>query len=380
LSETPGETTQKPRRLAAFRPDVRAYATAAAVKAAWWGIAGRAARALARPLRAAPEGFTPSAEPPPPGLFRRAWREAFDKEAADIAAGLYPAMDDRPANPVGAVRRLADLIADARDVEARRQRRGAREVESEALAAYPAYYRQNFHFQSGGWFSSESARRYDGQVELLFVGAAGAMRRRALSLLARTWVRRDHRGLRVLDLACGAGAFLADLGATFPRAQLVGADLSSAYLAEARRAAPGAGLVQAKAEQLPFADASFDAVSAVYLFHELPPKVRKSVAREIARVLKPGGALTFADAVQEADEPRLARLLEAFPAYFHEPFFASYQRADLPALFAAAGLEPAGGDRAFLTKALLFEKPPDQLGRGLVMAQPEPYSHEFERG
>ena len=152
------------------------------------------------------------------------------------------------------------------------------------------------------------------------------MRRRALSLLAKAWRTRDHRGLAVLDLACGTGAFLSDLAVAFPRARLIGVDLSPAYLAEAHAAAPGAALVQAKAEQLPFADASLDAVTCVYLFHELPPKVRAAVAAEIARVLKPGGRFALANSIQPTDEPRLGRLLEAFPAYFHEPFFAELRR------------------------------------------------------
>ena len=48
--------------------------------------------------------------------------------------------------------------------------------------------------------------------------------------------------------------------------------------------------------------------------------------------------------------------MEAFPAYFHEPYYASYCTTDLPALFAAGGLTVRGKDRAFLTKAVLFEK------------------------
>jgi ubiquinone/menaquinone biosynthesis C-methylase UbiE len=160
----------------------------------------------------------------------------------------------------------------------------------------------------------------------------------------------------MLDLACGTGAFLSDLAVAFPRARLIGVDLSPAYLAESLAAAPSAVFAQAKAEQLPFADASLDAVSAVYLFHELPPKVRAAVAAEIARVLKPGGLLAFADSVQPDDEPRLARLLEVFPAYFHEPYYADYSRADLAALFAQAGLAERARDKAFLTKAVLYEK------------------------
>jgi ubiquinone/menaquinone biosynthesis C-methylase UbiE len=222
--------------------------------------------------------------------------------------------------------------------------------------AYPAYYRQNFHYQTGGWFTQDSARRYETQVEILFAGTAGAMRRRALALLAAAWKERDQRGLALLDLACGAGAFLRDLAQAFPRARLAGLDLSLAYLEEARRRSGTRALVQAKAERLPFADASLDAVTCVYLFHELPPRYRPVVAGEIARVLKPGGLLAFADSVQPDDEPRLARLLEVFPAYFHEPYYADYSRADLTALFAQAGLAERARDKAFLTKAVLYQK------------------------
>jgi ubiquinone/menaquinone biosynthesis C-methylase UbiE len=342
----------------AFAADRSIHVANSALKAAWWAGAAVALRAVARPSQAAPRNFTPSAEPPPPGFFRRAWMEALEKDAADVAAGLYPPMADRPAaRGGGQARETLDLFADARDVEARRRRRGGAEVRQDAPAgAYPTYYRQNFHYQSGGWLTPESARRYENQVEALFVGAAGAMRRRALSLLARAWRDRDHRGLAIVDLACGSGAFLENLAQTFPRARLVGVDLSAPYLAEARRRSGVGAVAVANAERLPLADASVDAVSCVYLFHELPPRVRPVVAAEIARVLKPGGHLAFADSIQPVDEPRLERMLEAFPAYFHEPFYGTYSQTDLAALFAGAGLRLAGEDRAFLTKAMLFEK------------------------
>ncbi|MGH7024774.1 MAG: class I SAM-dependent methyltransferase [Caulobacteraceae bacterium] len=342
----------------AFAIDRSAQAAGAAVKAAWWTAAGMAARSLARSGKTAPLGVAPTAEPAPPGFVRDAWREAFDKDRRDVALGLYPAMDDGPANPLRALNAALDLIADARVVEARRARNGAVEAREDAPspAAYPAYYRQNFHFQTGGWFTADSARRYEAQVEALFSGTAGAMRRRALALLAEAWRGRDHRGARIADIACGSGAFLKDLARTFPRARLFGVDLSFAYLAEARASSGVGALVQAKAERLPFADASLDAASCVYLFHELPGKVRPVIAAELARVLKPGGLLAFADSIQPVDEPRLERLLQVFPAYFHEPYYADYAAADLPALFAEVGLAERARDRAFLTKAILLEK------------------------
>ena len=84
-----------------------------------------------------------------------------------------------------------------------------------------------------------------------------------------------------------------------------------------------------------------------------PGGTTDAVARITASSLK---ELVITDSIQPTDEPRLARLLEAFPAYFHEPFYESYARSDLAALFGAGGLRPIGGDAAFLTKALLFEK------------------------
>jgi ubiquinone/menaquinone biosynthesis C-methylase UbiE len=342
----------------AFAPDRSLQAAGSAVKAAWWTLAGMAARKLAGSHRGDAPTAAPSAEPAPKGFVRRAWLEAFEKDRRDVARGLYPAMDDAPADPVKAALAFVDLLGDAREVEARRRRNGGAEARADAPpgSAYPAYYRQNFHFQTGGWFTAESARRYEGQVETLFAGTAGAMRRRALSLLAEAWRDRDHRNLAVADIACGSGSFLRDVTRTFPRAKVFGVDLSLAYLEETRARAGVAAVVQAQAEHLPFADGSLDAVSCIYLFHELPPRVRPLITAELARVLKPGGLLAFADSIQPTDEPRLERLLQVFPAYFHEPYYSDYGAVDLPELFAGHGLVERGRDRAFLTKAILFEK------------------------
>jgi len=341
----------------AFAADARTLSAYAAAKAAWWAANGLLVRRITRPTKGqAARRFTPASGPTDTRFLREAWFEAFRKDAADVAAGLYPVTEAQPSNLAEPFRRAMDVLNDARTVDARRRRGEGVEARGEAAGeAYPSYYRQNFHYQSGGWFTEASARRYEAQVEALFSGAAGPMRRRALSLLAKAWRGRDQRGLKLLDLACGSGAFLVDLKAAFPRAQVLGLDLSAAYLGEAGRRS-GAERVQGLAERLPFADGSLDGIACVYLFHELPPKIRPLVAAEIARVLKPGGVLAFADSVQAEDAPQIARLLEAFPAFFHEPFYKSYQATDLKGLFGTAGLALQDRDQAFLTKALLFQK------------------------
>ena len=112
-------------------------------------------------------------------------------------------------------------------------------------------------------------------------------------------------------------------------------------------------LVEGSAEHLPYADASFALASCMYLFHELPRAVRRRVARELARVLRPGGRLVFVDSFQRGDHPAFEGLLEVFPRAYHEPYYADYVRQDLGALFAAAGLDAVRTERAHLSKVMV---------------------------
>ena len=90
---------------------------------------------------------------------------------------------------------------------------------------------------------------------------------------------------------------------------------------------------------MPFADGQFDIVTCIYLFHELPPGVRRAVVGEIRRVLRPGGMLMFVDSLQTGDEPDYDAMLDYFPVAFHEPYYASYLREDLDRLW-KPGIHP----------------------------------------
>ena len=340
----------------AFGLDAGTSLVMSVAKAIWWGANGQLARGLTQPGRHETTNLQKASAPSPDrSELTAAWLEAFSKDAADIRSGLYP-MTEALQPPTRAIRRAVDFIKDARDVDQRRRRSDGVEVRSkDETRSFPSYYRQNFHYQSGGWFTDASAGRYEAQVEALFAGTAGAMRRRALSLLARALANQDQRDLTILDAACGAGSFLNDLRSTFPRSRLIGMDLSHPYVRKAQSRS-GVAVVVANLEQIPLPNEGLDAVTCVYLFHELPPRIRPVIAAEISRVLKPGGVLAFADSIQVKDAPNLERLLQAFPVFFHEPFYESFQNTDLTVLFAGVGLIEEASDTAFLTTARLFRK------------------------
>jgi SAM-dependent methyltransferase len=99
-------------------------------------------------------------------------------------------------------------------------------------------------------------------------------------------------GMRALDIGTGTGTVargLAALGLTVD-----GLDPSEALMEQARALGEAEGVqvayTQGKAEALPFADASFDLVTAATCWHWFDWPV---AAREAVRVLKPGGALVI---------------------------------------------------------------------------------------
>jgi len=100
-------------------------------------------------------------------------------------------------------------------------------------------------------------------------------------------------GERVLDVATGTGMVAAELLARAD-CSVVGIDQSAEMLAAARARFAAAGservqLIAGEAEALPFADASFDALTFTYLLRYVEDP--KATLRELARVLRPGGRI-----------------------------------------------------------------------------------------
>jgi ubiquinone/menaquinone biosynthesis C-methylase UbiE len=158
--------------------------------------------------------------------------------------------------------------------------------------------------------------------------------------------------MRVLDLACGDGFYTRRISRRLGHGGAVtGVDLNPAYLEEARRGAAREGasidFVAASFDALPFADGTFDFIWCAQSLYSLPEPV--VVVEHVARVLRPGGIL----AVLENDT--MHQVFLPWPASLELPLRTAELRAlergtrhaskfyvgrHLPAVFAAAGLEP----------------------------------------
>lgn len=156
-----------------------------------------------------------------------------------------------------------------------------------------------------------------------------------------------RRGQRVLDVACGTGVLArAAAQRVGTDGEVTGLDASADMLAVARRLDPSIGWIHGRAEALPLADGSVDAVVSQFGLMFFDDRV--AALREMQRVLQPGGRLAVAvcDAVERSPGyGALAALLQhLFGAGVADAFRAPFAIGDaalLRSLALQAGLADA---------------------------------------
>jgi demethylmenaquinone methyltransferase/2-methoxy-6-polyprenyl-1,4-benzoquinol methylase len=145
------------------------------------------------------------------------------------------------------------------------------------------------------------AAKYDRTNDILSAGNSILWRLATVKAVAPV------AGERVLDVAAGTGtssAALAKSGAT-----VVAVDFSAGMIAEGRRRHTSIEFVQADAEQLPFGDEEFDAVTISFGLRNINDP--KAALAEMYRVLKPGGRVV----VCEFSRPPFAPIRTGYYAY-----------------------------------------------------------------
>jgi ubiquinone/menaquinone biosynthesis C-methylase UbiE len=133
-------------------------------------------------------------------------------------------------------------------------------------------------------------------------------------------------GVRLLDLGCGPGTITAAAAAR--GAQATGCDLAAGMLALARERHPTASFVEADAEELPFADASFDVVACRTAAHHFADPA--GAVAEMARV--------SADRVLLVDTEFMGEQVEQAEALRDPSHVRNYTEAEWRGFAEAAGL------------------------------------------
>ena len=190
-----------------------------------------------------------------------------------------------------------------------------------------------------------------------FVG----MRRISLAMLGRP--APVAAGAPILDVGCGTGIMLEHLA---PRGEATGLDFSSTALAFCRKRG-AERLVQARGEQLPFADGSFGAVTAFGVVEHIDAD--RAALAEWARVLQPGGSLVLLTSAYQW-------LWSGHDVSNHHT--RRYLTREVTALLREAGLEPTKVSyvNSILFPPILVVRLVERLRRG--SKEPEPHKDTGE--
>lgn len=125
------------------------------------------------------------------------------------------------------------------------------------------------------------------RMAALSVGGEGRFRQLALQGLS------INSQTKILDLCCGSGQATQVL--VQYSQNVTGLDASPLSLRRAKNNVPEAEYVEAFAENMPFADNTFDLVHTSVAMHEMKPEQLRQIFQQVYRVLKPGGIFTLVD-------------------------------------------------------------------------------------
>ncbi|GIW07575.1 MAG: hypothetical protein KatS3mg060_2380 [Dehalococcoidia bacterium] len=227
----------------------------------------------------------------------------------------------------------------------RADRSGPGTVQWSPSFAFPAYFTaHDYHIQPGSYHHDPLAGYiYHYGTKVFFTGRNDHDEMHE-AMIDSIPLPADGQVRRVLDIACSVGQATTALKKRFPEAEVWGIDAGAPMVRYAHKRAVEMGLEihfrQALAEQTGFPDGAFDLAHSFLLFHEVPLAVGEQIARELCRVLRPGGVFAIHDLPTR--EPNVRAPLRDYLTYFNrddngEPYIVDFTFSDFTATLRRAG-------------------------------------------
>ena len=220
-------------------------------------------------------------------------------------------------------------------------------------AADPGNVRLDPNLQLPDWYTQYDIHIQPGSV---YTDQASAL---IYELGARIVMMRDNDGYKfhklfcltampdvpaarlVVDLGCGFGKSTRPLRDRYPKAEVVGVDLSAPNLLLAHAEAVAAGVhitfQQGLASRTGLPDNSADVVTGTMVLHEMPQEEIAATIRECGRILRPGGSLRFLEFWPTGDLVRDVTIYEHAERN-NEPYFRDLFASDTADFCRSAGL------------------------------------------
>lgn len=216
----------------------------------------------------------------------------------------------------------------------------------------PEYARREIHLQPGGYTDDElGGITFHYGTKVFYLGSNDQDELHQ-QLAAKTVVPEDGKVSRILDIGCSIGQATTALKQQHPDAEVWGIDVGLPLVRYGHKRAVDHGVdVNFKhglAEDTGFEDASFDAVLAFILFHEVPRRVAKEIVAETFRILRPGGVFTVFDFKNEGMEssPGFRYIIDYDSRDNCEPYSPGFVATDFPGVLRDAGFEVGPGEPA----------------------------------